>query len=568
MSSLGRASFGDQWEILQRGVEAIVPEDEFRKKLERSVETGVPLRVKYGIDPTGIDVHLGHTVPLRKLRQFQDLGHTAVIIIGNYTALVGDPSGRDETRASLTEAQVAANAKDYLRQVGRIIDLGRAEVHHNGDWFSKWSFLRVLDLMRHITLGQMSAREDFAKRLKAEKPVYLHECLYPLMQGWDSVEIRADVELGGTEQLFSLLVARDLQQAEGQSPQVALTMPILVGTDGTRRMGKSLGNYIGVAEDPVTQFAKVMSIPDEPMRQYFTLLTDLPMSEVDALLDPGVNPRDAKEVLGKAIVGQYADRDAAANAAEAFRRRSQGLDPEIIPGVIIPSTQLDDQGKMPLPRLITALGMESSTSNARRVIQGGGVNFGPDREPLKDPNASIPVTDGMILRVGKRKIVRVKLIVPSPESGPTETLPVHEGPFGPSSGTGVEPGDPGWIDFTETGVSPHPDRYPPFSASEKAIIKEIATTFQEFFPGSPEQWEDSLRRGPDPGADIAKWKRMANLFEKYTKEDHLNKDERLELYVLLLSCSSSGPGGSLIGFKPSTINTKLSQQIVDEYFNV
>ena len=204
-----------QLEILRRGVEAIVPEAEFVAKLERSVREGVPLRVKYGIDPTGINVHLGHTVPLRKLRQFQDLGHTAVIIIGNYTALVGDPSGRDETRSKLTEDQVEANAKDYLRQVGRIIDLDRAEVHHNGYWFSTWSFLDVLDLTRHMTLVQISAREDFAKRIAAEKPVYLHECLYPLMQGWDSVEIRADVELGGTEQLFSLLVARDLQQGAG-----------------------------------------------------------------------------------------------------------------------------------------------------------------------------------------------------------------------------------------------------------------------------------------------------------------------------------------------------------------
>ena len=264
----------EQLRILKRGVEQIVPEPEFLKKLERAVREDRPLRVKYGIDPTGIDVHLGHTVPLRKLRQFQDLGHTAVIIIGNYTALVGDPSGRDETRARLTQEQVEANARDYLAQVGRIIDLGRAEVHHNGDWFSKWSFLDVLDLTRRMTLGQIAAREDFAKRIKEEKPVYLHECLYPLMQGWDSVEIRADVELGGTEQLFSLLVARDLQQAQGQEPQVAMTMPILVGTDGVRRMGKSLGNYIGVAESAENQFGKVMSVPDEPMRPFFTLLTE------------------------------------------------------------------------------------------------------------------------------------------------------------------------------------------------------------------------------------------------------------------------------------------------------
>src|SRR3954454_6015787 len=283
-------SAAEQLDLLRRGVEAITPEAEFARKLEKAVATGTPLRVKYGIDPTGIDVHLRHTFPLRKLRQFQDLGHTAVVIIGNYTALVGDPSGRDETRAALTEAQVEANAKDYLKQVGRIIDLSKAEVHHNGDWFSKWTFLDVLDLTRRMTLGQISAREDFANRIAAEKPVYLHECLYPLMQGWDSVEIRADVELGGTEQLFSLLVARDLQQEQGQEPQVAMTMPILVGTDGVRRMGKSLGNYIGVAESAENQFGKIMSIPDAPMAQYFTLLTNLPSDAIKEALAVGANP--------------------------------------------------------------------------------------------------------------------------------------------------------------------------------------------------------------------------------------------------------------------------------------
>ena len=400
----------EQLRILRRGVEQIVPEDEFRKKLERSLRANRPLRVKYGIDPTGIDVHLGHTVPLRKLRQFQDLGHTAIIIIGNYTALVGDTSGRDETRAKLNEAQVEANARDYLEQVGRIIDLDRAEVHHNGDWFSKWSFLKVLDLMRHMTLGQMSAREDFAKRIAAEKPVYLHECLYPLMQGWDSVEIRADVELGGTEQLFSLLVARDLQQSQGQEPQVALTMPILVGTDGVRRMGKSLGNYIGVAESSENQFGKVMSIPDEPMRQYFTLLTDLPMPEVDALLVSGVNPRDAKEALGKAIVSQYHGAVAAEQSAAEFRRRAAGEDPDEIPDIALAADKLDAEGRVPAPILIKELGLDSSTSNARRVIEQGGFNVGPERETISDPRALIYVSDGLIVRVGKRKIARIRLV--------------------------------------------------------------------------------------------------------------------------------------------------------------
>jgi tyrosyl-tRNA synthetase len=421
------ADLDEQLHVLRRGVEAIVPEDEFRKKLDRSVRENRPLRVKYGIDPTGIDVHLGHTVPLRKLKQFQELDHKAVIIIGNYTALVGDPSGRDETRASLTEAQVEANARDYLRQVGRIIDLDRAEVHHNGDWFSKWSFLDVLDLMRRMTLGQITAREDFAKRMAAEKPVYLHECLYPLMQGWDSVEIQADVELGGTEQLFSLLVARDLQQLRGQEPQVAMTMPILVGTDGVRRMGKSLGNYIGVAEDANNMYGKIMSIPDHAMRQYFTLLTDLPLDEIEDQLRPDRNPRDAKDYLAKLIVSQRAVTikvDApgsegvagtatisleAEKAADEFRRRASGADPDEIPDATLSLAKLDSEGRVPAPTLLKELNLVSSTSEARRVIEQGGVTSGPDREPVNDPKALIHVSDGLIVRVGKRKIARIRL---------------------------------------------------------------------------------------------------------------------------------------------------------------
>ncbi len=324
-------SAAEQLELLRRGVDSITPEADFAGKLQRSVATGTPLRVKYGIDPTGIDVHLGHTVPLRKLRQFQDLGHTAVVIIGNYTALVGDPSGRDEARKALTEEQVETNARDYLTQVGKIIDLERAEVHHNGDWFSKWSFLDVLNLTRRMTLGQISARDDFSKRIAAAKPVYLHECLYPLMQGWDSVEIKSDVELGGTEQLFSLLVARDLQQSQGQPGQVAMTMPILVGTDGHRKMGKSLNNYIGVSQSPDEQFGKIMSLPDEPMRQYFTLLTNLTLPEIDHWLSAEKNPRDAKDLLGSLIVAQYYGLEAAREAAETFRLRAKGIAPGIIP---------------------------------------------------------------------------------------------------------------------------------------------------------------------------------------------------------------------------------------------
>jgi tyrosyl-tRNA synthetase len=294
--------------------------------------------------------------------------------------------------------------------VGRIIDLESAEVHHNGAWFSKWSFLDVLDLMRHMTLGQITAREDFAKRIADEKPVYLHECLYPLMQGWDSVEIRADVELGGTEQLFSLLVARDLQQFSGQEPQVAMTMPILVGTDGVRRMVKSLGNYIGVAESPENQFGKIMSIPDAPMRQYFTLLTDLPLPEVEQILSSGINPRDAKETLGKAIVGQYSSVEAAERAAAEFRRRASGADPDDIPIITLSADKLDSEGRIPAMVLLKELGLETSTSNARRVIEQGGFNVGPNREVVADPKGLIYVSDGLIVRVGKRKIARIGLV--------------------------------------------------------------------------------------------------------------------------------------------------------------
>ena len=250
-----------QLAVIGRGVEKIVPENELAPKLEQSRKTGTPLRVKYGIDPTGIDVHLGHTVPLRKIRQFQELGHQAVIIIGNYTALVGDPSGRDQTRARLTQAQVEENAKDYLTQVGKVVDLSKAEVVRNGDWFSAMSFLDVLELCSKVTVAQLLTREDFAKRQAAEQAIFLHECLYPIMQAWDSVNIKADIELGGTEQLYSFMLARDLQRDQNLPQQIGIMTPILVGLDGVRRMGKSLGNYIGISEPPYEMMKKFMQIP-------------------------------------------------------------------------------------------------------------------------------------------------------------------------------------------------------------------------------------------------------------------------------------------------------------------
>jgi tyrosyl-tRNA synthetase len=401
-------SVDEQLALIRRGVE-IVPEDELRKKLERSVQTGKPLRVKYGIDPTGIDVHLGHTVPLRKMRLFQELGHQAVLIIGNYTALVGDPSGRDQTRARLTQEQVEINAQDYLKQVSKVIDISKTEVTRNGDWFAKMSFLDVLALTSKITMQRMLERDDFTKRLKAGTPIYLHECLYPLMQGHDSVVIRADIELGGSEQLFSLMVGRDLQRDAGQEPQICLTLPILRGTDGERRMGKSLGNYIGVGEPAYEQFAKTMSIPDQLMREWFELLTDRPKEEIARLTGADGHPMDAKKALGRDIVAFYHGGEAAQRAqAEWEVRVPGGQDPQDIPTKVLPRSELTD-GRIWICKLLVLAGLATSNNEARRAVEGKSVNLGDQREAVLDAKANISVTDGLIVRSGKRKIARIKL---------------------------------------------------------------------------------------------------------------------------------------------------------------
>jgi tyrosyl-tRNA synthetase len=400
-------SVDEQLALIRRGVEQIVPETELRQKLERSLKTNRPLRVKYGIDPTGIDVHLGHTVPLRKLRLFQELGHHAVLIIGNYTALVGDPSGRDQTRTRLTPEQVQANAQDYLKQVSKVIDISKTEVTHNGDWFSKMRFLDVLALTTKITMQRVLERDDFTKRRQAGTPIYLHECLYPLMQGQDSVEIRADIELGGSEQLFSLMVGRDLQRDAGQEPQVCITLPILRGLDGQKRMGKSLGNYIGVGEPAYDMFAKVMSIPDDLMREWFELLTDRATDEVSSLI--AANPMQAKKTLGQDIVRFYYGDQGATEAAEEWKRRfSEDQDPTDIREVDIPASELND-GRIWICKLMVLAGLAKGNNEARRHIEGGGVTIGPDRQKITDPTANVAVPDGLVVRVGKRNVVRLRI---------------------------------------------------------------------------------------------------------------------------------------------------------------
>lgn len=399
----------EQMRLITRGVEKIVPEDELRKKLQQSVDSGQPLRVKYGIDPTGIDVHLGHTVPLRKIRQFQDLGHQAVIIIGNYTAMVGDPSGRDEARSKrLTEAEVEANARNYLTQVGKVIDLSRAEVHRNGDWFGKMSFAQVLSLCGRVTIAQLLSRDDFAKRYREERAIFLHECLYPIMQAWDSVEIRSDIELGGTEQLYSFMLARDLQAQEGLPQQIGMMSPILVGLDGVRRMGKSLGNYIGISEPPYEMMKKFMQLPDQVMRMYFELLTEIPLNEVDDVL--AGHPKDAKVLLASTVISHYFSRADADEAASRWQTEIGGGGlPSEIPELPLDSSVLED-GQIPAFRLLTVLALCPSGSEARRLIAQGGAKLGPEKTTIASADTKISVVDGLLVWAGKKKFCRIKLI--------------------------------------------------------------------------------------------------------------------------------------------------------------
>jgi len=400
-------SVDEQMELIARGTDRIEPLADLRKKLERSVATGKPLRIKFGIDPTGFDVHLGHSVPLRKLRLFQSLGHKAVLIIGDYTTMVGDPSGRDDARKGLTREQIEINAKGYLTQIEKIIDVSTAEVRYNGEWFSKFSFADVLGLTGQITVQRLLERDDFTKRRNEGKPIYLSECLYPLMQGRDSVEIQADVELGGSEQLYNLMVGRNLQVDAGQVPQVCMTLPILRGLDGEKKMGKSVGNYIGVGEEAKEQFGKTMKIPDELMRDWFTLLTDRSPDDIARLL--AGHPNEAKKTLASDIVSFYHRAEAAAHARADFEKQFHGKqDPDVIDEVPIPVAELVD-GTMPAPALLVATKLAVSKNEARRKMSEGAATVGPDRRKLSDPNEMIPVTTGLVVRLG-RKIVRVKVV--------------------------------------------------------------------------------------------------------------------------------------------------------------
>jgi len=380
----------EQLRELLRGTVAVHTEEELLRKLEK----GTPLRVKLGVDPSSPDIHLGHTVVLRKLRRFQDLGHQAVLIIGDFTGLVGDPSGRKKTRPQLTPAEVEANARTYIEQVGRILDVGKAEVTRNSTWLRPLPFYELVKLASKMTVARFLERDDFRKRHSEGVPIGLHEFLYLVMQAYDSVSVRADVELGGTDQTFNLMVGRDLMRDEGMEPQVALTTPILTGMDGKEKMSKSLGNHIGVTMDAFEMYSRVMAISDVLMKEWYTLLTSLPADEVDRLCDAGkTHPKSAKDRLAREIVKGFHPDGADAAAAEWERRFSRREAPEEMPSLAVPAggTLVD---------LVFGTGVPPSRSEARRLIEQGGVEL--DGDKVTDPKAVVQVKEGMVLRVGKK----------------------------------------------------------------------------------------------------------------------------------------------------------------------
>lgn len=386
-------------DLLLRGVEGIFSLEELRRK----IDSGKHMRVKLGMDPTAPDIHLGHSVVLRKMRQFQDLGHTAVLIIGDYTARIGDPTGRDTTRPVLDEAAIAANAQTYLEQAGRILDTapGKLEVRHNSEWLSKLSFADVLRLTGQVTVQQMLHRENFKLRMAENREIMVSEFMYPLMQAYDSVVINSDVELGGTDQTFNNLMGRELMSKHGMEKQVVLVMPILVGLDGHEKMSKSKGNYIAIGEKPNDMFGKVMSIPDALMSNYFELLTGLPEARIASLLDDKqTHPREAKDILGRVIVEEFHGRDAANEASAEFRRRfaEQQLPSDL-------EVKKVSGSPIGILKLMVECGFAPSNSEAKRLIQQGAVTFGEAK--VSDPQMQVEIKGEPVLRVGKRRVCKL-----------------------------------------------------------------------------------------------------------------------------------------------------------------
>ena len=396
-------SIEDALAQIRRGTDEILVESGLIKKLE----SGRPLRIKAGFDPTAPDLHLGHTVLINKLRQFQDLGHEVQFLIGDFTAMIGDPTGKSATRPPLTREEVLENAKTYEHQVFKILDPAKTTVLFNSQWMGGMSAADMIQLAARHTVARMLERDDFSKRYKSGQSIAIHEFLYPLVQGYDSVAMKTDVELGGTDQKFNLLVGRQLQEAYGQEPQIAITLPILEGLDGVQKMSKSLGNYIGITDDPKEMFGKIMSISDELMWRYFELLSFRPMSEIESLqreVEAGRNPRDVKFLLAEELITRFHDAAAARDAQADFIQRFQK---GAIPEDLEEKTLSIDEDEIGLAALLKMAGMTSSTSESFRMIQQGAVRV--DGEKVSDKGLKLPAGKAFVVQVGKRKFARLKL---------------------------------------------------------------------------------------------------------------------------------------------------------------
>ncbi|ADU39456.1 tyrosine--tRNA ligase [Variovorax paradoxus] len=396
-------SVGRALEISLRGADELLPQDEWVRKLQRSEATGTPLRIKLGLDPTAPDIHIGHTVVLNKMRQLQDLGHRVIFLIGDFTSTIGDPSGRNNTRPPLTREQIEANAQTYYKQASLVLDPEKTEIRYNSEWSDPLGARGMIQLAAKYTVARMMERDDFNKRFKAGQSISVHEFLYPLMQGYDSVALKSDLELGGTDQKFNLLVGRHLQQEYGQEPQCILTMPLLEGLDGVEKMSKSKHNYIGISEDANTMFAKVLSISDDLMWRWYTLLSFQSLEQIEALkaeIAGGRNPKDAKVALAKEITARFHSAAAAETAEQDFVNRSKGGVPDEIPEVSLSGAPLG------IGQLLKQANLASSAGDGNRLIDGGGVRV--DSVVISDKGLKLPA-GSYVVQVGKRKFARVTL---------------------------------------------------------------------------------------------------------------------------------------------------------------
>jgi tyrosyl-tRNA synthetase len=405
MNKLNFPPITEQMDLIKRGASEIIPEEELVKKLERSVKEGKPLNIKLGCDPSRPDLHIGHSVVLRKLAQFQSLGHQAILIVGDFTGMIGDPSGRSATRPALTLKETKVYGETYFQQASKILHVKKTKIVYNSEWLAKMSFEDVIKLAAKYTVARMLERDDFTKRYKAGEPISIHELLYPLAQAMDSVAIKSDVELGGTDQKFNLLVGRDIQREYGQDPQVILTMPLLVGTDGIEKMSKSYDNYIGISESPKEIYGKTLSIPDNLIYIYYELAADISSSELKEikrqLEDPKVNPRDIKRKLARTLVRMYHNEQAAIQAEEEFDRIfiKKEMPDEV------EEFKIDDNNReFNILDLILKVNFASSRGEARRLIIQGGVSINGNK--ITDVNYIAKLNDGMVLKVGKRKFIK------------------------------------------------------------------------------------------------------------------------------------------------------------------